>query len=60
MKIYDDRVILLTANQVQAYAFSGTLAATAKTEKDYGGFVYFGSGLYMQSRRNIDKILFEM
>lgn len=60
LKIYEDRVILLTSSQACSYAFSGTLAATAELSKEYSDFVYIDSGLYLISRHGIDKIGYEM
>jgi hypothetical protein len=60
VKISDERVIVLTAKEAVAYAFSGTLAATADLEKEYSDFVYIDSALYLQSRSGVDKIGFEM
>lgn len=60
VKIFDERVILLTADCVYSYAFSGTLAATAEVSSGYNDFVYINSALYLIDRKEIDKLLFEM
>lgn len=60
LKIYDKRLIVLTSSEVYSYAFSGTLAATAKLSHDYSDCVYINSGIYLLGRGGIDKIGYEM
>lgn len=60
VKIADERVIVLTSAKAQAYAFSGTLAATVELDREYSDFVYINSALFLQGRQGVDKIGFEM
>ncbi|MCD7742397.1 MAG: DUF5711 family protein [Ruminococcus sp.] len=58
--IEDDRVIVLSSDEIRAYAYSATVAATAELDREYTDFVYINGALYLAGKHGIDKLVFEM
>ena len=58
--IDEDRVLLLGSEKAYAFDLTATLTATAEIGREYSGFTYIDSALYLLSKHGVDKIRFEM
>lgn len=58
LKINSNRIVLLKANEIQAYDKTGNLLATATVSSEYVDFTFLNENVYFLGYRKINKISF--